>query len=117
MEWQRTKGKELLGEASKNKETGEVTNEEASVLNIRRDLERLLMNTNKPRNKLKRSNLIGSATGARHVGLLGWLSRHVMHCELAFFMTSLAFQHFDWSMKEWSLNFKDFLVQNAETLS
>lgn len=47
MEWQRTKGKELLGEASKNKETGEVTNEEASVLNVRRDLERLHMNTNK----------------------------------------------------------------------
>ena len=32
MEWQRTKEKELLSEASKNKETGEVTNEEASVL-------------------------------------------------------------------------------------
>jgi len=32
VEWQRTKGRELLGEASKNKETGEVTNEEASVL-------------------------------------------------------------------------------------
>lgn len=32
MEWQRTKGRELLAEASKNKETGEVTNEEASVL-------------------------------------------------------------------------------------
>ena len=32
VEWQRTKGRELLGEASKNKETGEVTNEEVSVL-------------------------------------------------------------------------------------
>jgi len=32
VEWQRTKGRELLGEASKNKETGEVSNEEASVL-------------------------------------------------------------------------------------
>ena len=32
MEWQRTKGRELLAEASKNKETGEVTNEEASVV-------------------------------------------------------------------------------------
>ena len=32
VEWQRTKGRELLGEASKYKETGEVTNEEASVL-------------------------------------------------------------------------------------
>ena len=32
VEWQRTKGRELLAEASKNKETGEVTNEEASVL-------------------------------------------------------------------------------------
>ena len=32
MEWQRTKGRELLSEASKNKETGEVTNEEASIL-------------------------------------------------------------------------------------
>ena len=32
VEWQRTKGRELLSEASKNKETGEVTNEEASIL-------------------------------------------------------------------------------------
>ena len=31
MEWQKTRGKELLAEASKNKETGEVTNEEVSI--------------------------------------------------------------------------------------
>jgi len=31
VEWQRIKGRELLTEASKNKETGEVTNEEVSV--------------------------------------------------------------------------------------
>ena len=31
MEWQRTKGRELLAEASKNKETGEVTNEEVCI--------------------------------------------------------------------------------------
>ena len=32
VEWQKTKGRELLSEASKNKETEEVTNEEASIL-------------------------------------------------------------------------------------
>ena len=31
VEWQKTRGRELLAEASKNKETGEVTNEEVSI--------------------------------------------------------------------------------------
>lgn len=34
VEWQRIKGRELLTEASKNKETGEVTNEEVSALDL-----------------------------------------------------------------------------------
>lgn len=38
VEWQRTKGRELLTEASKNRETGEVTNEEG--LKILKDVER-----------------------------------------------------------------------------
>ena len=44
------------------------------LLLVQRDfvmtLERLRMNTNKPRKELKRGNLIGSAKGARHVGLV-----------------------------------------------
>ena len=32
VEWQRIKGRESLAEASKNKETGEVTNEEVSII-------------------------------------------------------------------------------------
>ncbi|KAJ7388535.1 hypothetical protein OS493_037052 [Desmophyllum pertusum] len=38
VEWQRTKGRELLAEASKNKETGEVTNEEG--VKILKDIEK-----------------------------------------------------------------------------
>lgn len=47
VEWQRIKGKELFGEVFKNKEIGEVMNEEVSVFNVWCDLERLYMNINK----------------------------------------------------------------------
>ena len=52
------------------------------------------MNTNKPRNELKRSNLIGSANGIKHVGLLGWFSSRAMHCELKFFYDVTRFSAF-----------------------
>ena len=81
---------------------------------VQRVLERLHINRQAKKLTIE-TKLIGSANRAKHVWLLGWFSRHAMHCELAFFMTSLAFQRFDRSMEQWSLNFEDFLVQNAET--
>lgn len=75
----------------KNKEIGEVMNEEVSVFNVWCDLERLYMNINKLRNKLKWSNLIGLVIGVRYVGFFGWFSRYVMYCELVFFMMLFVF--------------------------